>query len=411
MVNFGMFHLLDRTKTVGFDTAMTYLLQQPWVVFSCQTQTASDKQVRVSTLQFATAAGEVYIFDCLALGTQAIHEHGLAWLLQSPTVKKIMYSSNNTAAALWRQLKIQIDGAVNLQVLTAMPHQWPALPPSFDRSIADAISQCDTQATPLPATAPLPMYKSPMQLSTQSQTYPDSSSQHAARKDVCHVRADASSQKSGRRGHESPQAVLDLILDDLESDALSSPDDIVYRFSRDSPSMRKSDISCPPRQARGRCSSIGSMSLLDSMQLMEVPILPEEDGSVADEYVDNKLDEGERFNWLQRPLSSDALDYAAAEAKTTLRLYQQVTKDSNAAASVVDTQSSIQVPSDVCGPASPYKQQQAERRKLLSEGSIGKACPVPVASRQAAGSSTSGSKASAKHKTNKIPSWRMPCLS
>lgn len=143
-MNFGLFHLLDRTKTVDFDTAMTCLLQQPWVVFSCQIQSASDKQVRVSTLQFATAAGEVYIFDCLALGTQAIHEHGLAWLLQSPTVKKIMYSSNNTAAALWRQLKVQIDGAVDLQVLTAMPHQWPALSPGSERSIADAISECET---------------------------------------------------------------------------------------------------------------------------------------------------------------------------------------------------------------------------------------------------------------------------
>ena len=273
MVNFGLFHLLDRTRTVDFDTAMTCLLQQPWVVFSCQVQTASDKQVRVSTLQFATAAGEVYIFDCLALGTQAIHEHGLAWLLQSPTVKKIMYSSHDTAAALWRQLKVQIDGGVDLQVLTAMPHQWPALSPGSERSIADAISECDTQATPLPATASLPIRKSPSQLSTQSRIYPDSS-QHASRKDVCHVRADASSQKSGRRGHESPQAVLDLILDDLESDALSSPDDIVYQFSRDSASIRRSDSFCPPRQARGRCSSIGSMSLLDSMQLMEVPILP-----------------------------------------------------------------------------------------------------------------------------------------
>ena len=273
MVNFGMFHLLDRTKTVGFDTAMTCLLQQPWVVFSCQIQTASDKQVRVSTLQFATAAGEVYIFDCLALGTQAIHEHGLAWLLQSPTVKNLMYSSNSTAAALWRQLKVQVDGAIDLQVLTAMPHQWPALPPGSDRSVADAMPECDTQATPLSATAPLPINKSPMQLSTQSRTYPDSS-QHIACKDVCHVRADASSQKSGRRGHESPQAVLDLILDDLESDTLSSPDDIVYQFSRESPSMRRSDSSWPPRQARGRCSSMGSMSLLDSMQLMEVPILP-----------------------------------------------------------------------------------------------------------------------------------------
>ena len=132
----------------------------------------------------------------------------------------------------------------------------------------------------------------------------------------------------------------------------------------------------------------------------------EEDGSVADGYVDNKLDEGERFDWLHRPLSSDALDYAAAEAKTILRLYQQVAKESRVAASIIDTQSTIQTPSDVCGPASPYKQQQSERRRLLSEGSNGAACPAPLPV-----SGSPGSKASRKAKKNKIPSWRMPCLS
>jgi len=136
-----------------------------------------------------------------------------------------------------------------------------------------------------------------------------------------------------------------------------------------------------------------------------------EDGSVAEEYVDNKLDEGERFNWLHRPLPSDALDYAAAEAKTILRLYQQVAKESKHAASIVDSQSSIQFPGDVCGPSSPYKQQQVERRRLLSEGSNGNACAAPVPAKNVVISSTQGAKPSDKSKKSKIPSWRMQCLS
>lgn len=269
-----MFHLLDRTKTVGFNAAMTLLLQQPWVVFSCQIQTASDRQLKVSTLQFATAAGEVYIFDCLALGTHAIHEFGLAWLLQSPTVKKIMYSSDNTATALWRQLKIQIEGAVDLQALTALPQEWPALLPGPDKSMTDAVSVCGSLAVcPSPSAAPVPITRSPKRSFTQSCQVPDGN-QILPFQPIRHVSADASSQKSGRQGHESPQAVLDLILDDLETDAMSSPHDIVYQFSKDSPSLQKAEASWPPKHTRGRCSSIGSMSLLDSMQLMEVPVLP-----------------------------------------------------------------------------------------------------------------------------------------
>ncbi len=272
MVNFGMFHLLDRTKTVSFNAAMTCLLQQPWLVFSCQIQAGSDRQLKVSTLQFATAEGEVYIFDCLALGTQAIHEYGLAWLLQSPSVKKIMYSSDNTAAALWRQLKVQIDGAVDLQALTAVPQQWPTLPPGSDRSLTDAISESSTQAGSPASSAPLPISsKSPKRSFTQSGIHP------AGTLDIpCQVSVDATSHKSSRQGHESPQAVLDLILDDIESDALSGHDDLVYQFSKDSPGAPKclSDNSWQVRPPRGRCSSMGSMSILDSMQLMELPILP-----------------------------------------------------------------------------------------------------------------------------------------
>ena len=79
-------------------------------------------------------------------------------------------------------------------------------------------------------------------------------------------------------GHESPQAVLDLMLDDLESDALSNPHEIVYQFTKEPYPGRSSSTHAESpgvaRQPKGRCSSLGSMSLLDSMQLMELPILP-----------------------------------------------------------------------------------------------------------------------------------------
>lgn len=138
-----------------------------------------------------------------------------------------------------------------------------------------------------------------------------------------------------------------------------------------------------------------------------------EDGSVAEEYVEDKLNEGERFNWLARPLASDALDYAAAEAKTILRLYQQVSKDDKYAASIMDSQSSAQISSDTFGPFSPnsvYKQQQVERRKLLSEGPSGKSCPAPIPAKQGVDGSRQSNAAPRKPK-KKTAGWRMPCLS
>ena len=138
-----------------------------------------------------------------------------------------------------------------------------------------------------------------------------------------------------------------------------------------------------------------------------------EDGSVAEEYVEDKLNEGERFNWLVRPLASDALDYAAAEAKTILRLYQQVMKDGTYAASILDSQSSAQISSDMFSAASPnsvYKQQQVERRKLLSEGSNRQACPIPMPAKQGNDASRGGG-ATARKPRKKVTSWRMPCMS
>ena len=276
MVNLGMFHLLDRAKSATFRAAITCLLQQPWVVFSCQTQKAAHRQLKVSTVQFATAGGEVYIFDCLALGTQAIHEHGLAWLLQSPYLKKIMYSSDNTAAALWRQLKVQIAGAIDLQALTAPPQHWPSLPCGSDPAHPDTSSLNRplgfASRSSLSASDPFP-------ISTQVPKHAAGSTQTSTHQTTHHVSVDANSQKSGRRGHESPQAVLDLVLDDLESEALNSSHEIVYEFTKEAPARRSSSLqpmdgSWPPKQPRGRCSSMGSMSLLDSMQLMELPILP-----------------------------------------------------------------------------------------------------------------------------------------
>lgn len=284
MVNLGMFHILDRARTASFNAAVDCLLQQPWVVFSCQIQMAADRQFKVSTLQFATVGGEVYIFDCLALGLQAVHEHGLAWLLQSPGLRKIMYSSEDTAAALWRQLRIQVAGTVDLQALTTPPNQWPSLDMAYTNAGSDTHRNLrELSSSALAASAPFSIStevpKRPAGLTSAS-----SSSFHGTGLKTHHVRVDANSQKSGRKGHESPQAVLDLILDDLECETVSSPDDIVYHFTneplaRPTPTIQRSGSTASAkqaRQARGRCSSMGSMSLLDSMQLMEVPILPGE---------------------------------------------------------------------------------------------------------------------------------------
>lgn len=281
MVNLGMFHILDRAKTASFNAAVDCLLQQPWVVFSCQIQMAADRQFKVSTLQFATAGGEVYIFDCLALGLQAVHEHGLAWLLQSPGLRKIMYSSDDTAAALWRQLRIQVAGTVDLQALTTPPNQWP----SMDIAHTDAGSDThksfrELSSSPLAASAPFSISTQVPKRPTGS-TSASSNNLHSTGQKTHHVRVDANSQKSGRKGHESPQAVLDLILDELECETVSNPDDIVYQFTnqplaRPPPTIQRSGSTASAKPARGRCSSMGSMSLLDSMQLMEVPILPGE---------------------------------------------------------------------------------------------------------------------------------------
>ena len=276
-----MFHLLDRAKTATCSAAVNCLLEQPWVVFSCQVQMAADSQLKVSTVQFATAGGDVYIFDCLALGLQAVHEHGLATLLQSPGLRKIMYSSDNTAAALWRQLRVQVAGAVDLQALTTLPNQWP----SPDKANTDAGSDSDSiSEKPFHSG---PARSAPVTISTQmlkrsaGHTSAGDSNLHSTGQKTHHVSVDANSQKSGRKGHESPQAVLDLILDDLESETLSSPSDIVYQFTsepivRPPPARQQSGSTASAKQARLRCTSMGSMSLLDSMQLMEVPILPGE---------------------------------------------------------------------------------------------------------------------------------------
>ena len=137
-----------------------------------------------------------------------------------------------------------------------------------------------------------------------------------------------------------------------------------------------------------------------------------EDGSVAEEYVEDKLNEGERFNWLARPLASDALDYAAAEAKTILRLCQQVMKDSKYAAGIMNSQASVHTSGDVFGAASPssvYRQQQIERRKLLAEAGIKQSCPIPLAAKHGEDVGCRGHSSTKKPK--KLTNWRMPCMS
>lgn len=266
MVNLGMFHLLDRAKTVDLNTAMTRLLQQAWVVFSCQVQYTAQKQLKASTMQFAIADGDVYIFDCIALGPEAVHECGLAYLLQSRSVKKIMYSSDNAAGALWRQLKVHIGGAVDLQALTAAPQQWPTLPAGSDTPLSDAISECGSQISARHAPAqPL------LAASGCRQHYSKSSSQYGSFDSQQLVNQKLS--KAGRSGHESPQAVLDMMLDEFELDATSSgpEDDIVCIVPKDGIRAQQSAVTKNPK---GRCSSLSSFTLLDSMQLMELPVLP-----------------------------------------------------------------------------------------------------------------------------------------
>ena len=214
-------------------------------------------------MQFATADGEVYIFDCIALGPEAIHDCGLAWLLQANSVKKIMYSSDNAAGALWRQLKVHIGGAVDLQALTAAPQQWPSLPAGCDAPLSDAISECASYASAhhAPQQALLAPPGSRRNYSASSSQYGSFDSQ----------KLELKQSKALRRGHESPQAVLAMMLDEFELDASSSgpEDDIVCIVPKEASRGQHA-----ARQAAGRCTSLSSFTLLDSMQLMELPVLP-----------------------------------------------------------------------------------------------------------------------------------------
>ena len=264
MVNLGMFHLLDRPKTKDLNAAMTRLLQQTWVVFSCQIQYTARKQLRVSTMQFATEDGEVYIFDCISLGPEAIHDCGLAWLLQSRSIQKIMYSSDTAAGALWRQLKVHIGGAVDLQALTAAPHQWPTLPAGSDTPLSDAISECGSQISARHAPFQ-PLLTASRQINSKSSSqYGSFDSQQCV---------EQKHSKVARSGQESPQAVLDMMLDEFELDATSSgpEDDIVCIVPKDNTRAQASAVT---KQSKARCSSLSSFTLLDSMQLMELPVLP-----------------------------------------------------------------------------------------------------------------------------------------
>lgn len=104
-----------------------------------------------------------------------------------------------------------------------------------------------------------------------------------------------------------------------------------------------------------------------------------EDESLIDVYMEHKHDEGERFDWLQRPLPSDAFHYAAAEAKTILQLYHQVRKDSKDSDQLSASQAPSPSATPLRGPVTPYKSQQLERRRVLTQGLSGQQRSDPVA--------------------------------
>ena len=103
-----------------------------------------------------------------------------------------------------------------------------------------------------------------------------------------------------------------------------------------------------------------------------------EDESLIDVYMEHKHDEGERFDWLQRPLPSDAFHYAAAEAKTVLQLYHQVRKENKDPDHFSPHQAPVPAATPLPGPATPYRSQHVERRRVLTEGLSGKQRPDPV---------------------------------
>ena len=174
-----------------------------------------------------------------------------------------MYSSDNAAGALWRQLKVHIGGAVDLQALTAAPQQWPSLPAGCDAPLSDAISECASQisAHHVPQQ---PLLAPP----GSRRNYSASSSQYGS---FDSHKLEPKQAKAVRKGHESPQAVLDMMLDEFELDASSNgpEDDIVCIVPKEI--TRTQPIA---RQPAGRCTSLSSFTLLDSMQLMELPVLP-----------------------------------------------------------------------------------------------------------------------------------------
>lgn len=160
----------------------------------------------------------------------------------------------------------------------------------------------------------------------------------------------------------------------------------------------------------------GSSSHVDSLML---PV--GEDESLVDVYMEHKHDEGERFDWLQRPLPSDAFHYAAAEVKTILQLYHQVRKDNK------DPDQSSPEKASSCtplpGPVTPYKSQHAERRRVLTQGLSGKQRSEPIVSkpplvhmaavslpRPVTQASPKPSSSPAKKGSKKSKSWMSPCL-
>lgn len=94
--------------------------------------------------------------------------------------------------------------------------------------------------------------------------------------------------------------------------------------------------------------------------------------------MEHKHDEGERFDWLQRPLPSDAFHYAAAEAKTILQLYHQVRKDNEDSDQAGSCLATTPAATPLPGPCTPYRSQHQERRRVLLEGLSGKQHSEPA---------------------------------